>query len=191
MSDFNELMGELLELGMNANPTCPFTACILDASGQILITTCNAVHISPLYTAESLALHILTSEYHCTPDQPLTLVSTAELDTSSLMVLYRARWLGANITELVYGATRDDITNIWPDNPDQKISDVLARFPAEFRDSLTIHPPVLREECSDAFNEGHELRKSGEAPVKSLDLDQYWMTGDWLVDDWEDLLAEE
>ena len=191
MSDFNELMGELLELGMNANPTCPFTACIIDSSGQILVTTCNAIHISPLYTAESLALHILTSEYHCTPEQPLTLVSTAEPDTSSLTALYRARWLGINITGLVYGAPREDIIKIWPDNPDQSLKAALDRFPASFRESLTIHPPVLREECSDAFGEGNELKKSGEAPVKSLDLDQYWMTGDWLVDDWDDLLAEE
>ena len=190
MSDFTEFMGELLELGMNANPTCPFTACIIDGSGQILVTACNATHISPLYSAESLALHIIASEFDCSTDHPLTLVATAEMDESSLAALFRAKRRGINITELVYGASREDLKKIWKDDPSRSLSIALESYPKPFRDSLTIHPPVLREECVDAFSEGAELKRSGEAPVKSLDLDQYWMTEDWLLDDWEDILEE-
>ena len=190
MPDFEELMGELLELGINANPTCPFTACILDSSGQILVTTCNAIHISPIYTAENLALHVIASEYDCTPEYPLTLISTSEPDDSSLMSIFWARHQGIHIAEVVFGATRDDIKGVWPDDPNRPISAALENFPSHFRGSLKIHAEILRDECRDAFAEGGELKKSGHAPVKSLELDQYWMTGDWLVDDWDDLLEE-
>ena len=190
MSDFNDLMAELLELGLTASPVRPFTACIMDASGQILVTSCNAMHISPLYSAENLALHILASEYDCRPDFPLTLVSTAEPDDGSLMAWYWARSRGIQLTELVYGATREDIQGIWSDDPCRPLQTALEQFPAPFRDSLTVHAPVLREECREAFAGGAELALSGEAPVNSLDLAQYWMTGDWLMDEWDELLEE-
>ena len=190
MSDFNELMGELLELGMTANPASPYAACIIDGSGQILVTTCNAVHISPLYTAEALALHIIASEFDCQSNQPLTLVSTAEIDDASLQALYRARSRGINVTELVSGASRADIKGVWECDSNRPALEVLKQFPETFRNSITLHDPVLQDDCREAFTEGKEIMKDGQAPVRSLDIDQYWMAGDWLLDDWNELDLE-
>ena len=183
MSDFNELMGELLELGMTANPASPYTACIIDGSGQILVITCNAVHISPLYTAEALALHIISSEFDCCSGQALTLISTAEIDENSLQALYRARCKGINITELVSGATRADIKSIWACDSNRPVLEVLKQFPETFRNSITLSDPVLQDDCRKAFAEGREILKDGLAPVKSLNIGDYWMTGDRLLDD--------
>lgn len=186
MSDYTELMGELIELGVNANPAWPFTACVVDASGQILITTCNANHISPLYTAEGLALHLLASEFDCQLRHPLTMITTAEPDDLSLMALYWARHRGINITELVYGATRKDIRAIWEDDPSQGLDKGLQKFPFTFTESLTLSGCVLQSECREAFEEGQALFRNDDDPVRSMDIDQYWMAGDWLVDDWMD-----
>ena len=46
MQEYEELMGELIELGITANPVCPFACCIIDPCGQILVTAANAMHIS-------------------------------------------------------------------------------------------------------------------------------------------------
>ena len=186
MNDFTELMGELLEIGMTANPTTPYTACIIDHSGQILVTACNATHISPLYTAESLALHVITSEYDCQLEQQLTLIATAEMDDSSLNAIFRARRHGVNITQLVYGATRQNIKAIWNNDPNRPIMESMKQYPADFRNSISINAPVLQEDCQEAFAEAQKIIEEGQVPVKSLDLDQYWMAGNWLMDEWDD-----
>lgn len=190
MSDYTELMGELLELGIDANPAFPFTACILDSSGQILVTACNACHISPLYTAEGLALHLLASEFDCHRKQSLTLITTSEPDDLSLMAIYRARCLGIHIDEIIYGAARADLKKIWPEDPSQGLDENLIRYPDDFRNSLTIHGRILSDECGEAFEEGKAMFDRGDDPVRSMDIDQYWMTGDWLIDDWEEALEE-
>ena len=186
MSEFDELMGELLELGANANPALPFTACILDKSGQILVTACNACHISPVFTAEGLALHSLFSEFEC-QQQPLTLITTAEPDDLSLMAIYWARHHGVNISHIVYGVSRSKLRTLWPDDPSTGLDSSLQRFPASFKESLSIEGSVLEDEALDAFEEGKAMSDRGEAPLKSRDIDEYWMTGDWLLDDWDDI----
>ncbi|OED50077.1 hypothetical protein ACH42_01475 [Endozoicomonas sp. (ex Bugula neritina AB1)] len=187
MSNFKELMGELLELGMTANPASPYAACLIDGSGQILVTTCNAVHISPLYTAEALAIHIIASEFDCHSDQPLTLVATAEIDESSLQALYRARRRGINVSELVSGASRADIKSIWTSDTNRPAQETLKQFPVAFRNSITLHDPVLQDDCREAFTEGRAVLDDGQVPIKSLNIDEYWMLGDWQLDDWETL----
>ena len=191
MSEYDELMGELLELGMTVNPSAPYTACIIDGSGQLLVTTCNALHISPLYTAESLALHMIASEFDCQPNQALTLIATAELDESSLQALYRARHKGINVTQLISGASRADIKAIWKCDTNRPVQEALKQFPKDFRNSIILHDPVLQDDCRDAFAEGGEIFRDDQTPVKSMDLDQYWMTGDWLMNDWDDLMEPE
>ncbi|MFK0570200.1 hypothetical protein [Endozoicomonas sp.] len=190
MSDYTELMGELLELGINANPALPFTACILDASGQILITACNACHISPLYTAEGLALHCIASEFDCNHRQSLTLLTTSEPDDLSLMAIYWARCQGIHINEIIFGVSRSSLKKIWPEDPSQGLDENLMRYPDDFRKSLTVHGLVLADECYEAFEEGKAMFDRGEDPVRSMDIDEYWMTGDWLLDDWEEELQE-
>ena len=186
MSDYTELMGELLELGINANLALPFTACILDSSGQILVTACNACHISPLYTAEGLALHLLASEFDCHKKQPLTLITTSEPDDLSLMAIFWARCQGIHIDEIIYGVSRASLKKIWTQDPSQGLDENLKRYPDDFRNSLSIHGQILADECYEAFEEGKAMFDRGDDPIRSMDIDQYWMTGDWLIDDWEE-----
>ena len=183
MLDYQELMGELLELGVTANPVHPYTACIVDSTGQALVTACNAVHISPLFNAESLAIHILSQEFRCKPDQPLTLISTAEIDHSSLFAVYLAWWQDIHITQLISGCSRTDLDTIWPDFTGQPLVDALELYPSVFKESLTIQSNVLQEDCREVFADGYALEQEGKTPVLSKQLDQYWTAGDWLMDD--------
>lgn len=185
MSDYTELMGELLELGANTNPVFPYTACILDSSGQILVTASNARHISPLYTAEGLALHRLVSEFDCQQKQSLILFTTSEPDDLSLMAIYWARNRGIHINKIVYGLSRAKLKKIWPDDPSQSLGTNLKHFPKAFSNSISIHDPVLEDECLNAFMEGKAMFDRGDAPVQSMNIHQYWMAGDWLIDDQE------
>ncbi|WP_263079444.1 hypothetical protein [Endozoicomonas sp. Mp262] len=183
MVDHTEIMGELIEMGINTNPVLPFTACILDPCKQILVTSCNAMHISPLYSAEGLALHMLAGNFHSDDNQHLTLITTCEPDNGSLLAIYWASLQGIRISEIVYGATRDDIKASWPDDPGLPFSDYLGHFPAAFRNSLKLTGPILQPECREIFQEGHDMEKQGSYPVLSMDIDQFWMPGDWLMDD--------
>ncbi len=190
MSDYTELMGELLEIGVNANPAFPFTTCILDSSGQILVTACNACHISPLYTAEGLAMHLLSSEFDCHQKQSLTLITISEPDDLSLMAIFWARCRGIHINEIIYGVSRADLKKIWTEDPSQSLDENLKRYPDDFRKSLAIHGQILAKECCEAFEEGKAMFDRGDDPVRSMDIDQYWMTGDWLIDDWEEEIGQ-
>ncbi|MDB2384356.1 hypothetical protein N9V90_00710 [Endozoicomonas sp.] len=176
-------MGELIEMGISTNPLHPFTACIIDPCKQILITSCNATHISPLYTAEALALHMLATHYHCGPEQPLTLISNCEPDNGSLLAIYRASLQGIIIKEVVYGATRDDIKTVWPSDPNLPTAEYIKHFPADFAKNLSLKEPVLQAECREIFQEGAAMQAQGEFAVLSKDLDQFWMSGDWLMDE--------
>ncbi|MGB0360973.1 MAG: hypothetical protein ACPGEF_06175 [Endozoicomonas sp.] len=187
MSEYTELMGELMELGANTNPALPYTACILDTSGQIMVTACNAGHISPLYSAEGLALHSLAREYDCRQSQPLILLTTAEPDDLSLMAIYRARHQDINISEIVYAVPRYKLKTLWPDEPSSGLDESLQRFPECFRSSLKIEGNVLGDECFYAFEEGKSIFDKGESPLRSMNIDQYWMNGDWLLNDWAEI----
>lgn len=180
MQEYEELMGELIELGITANPVCPFACCIIDPCGQILVTAANAMHISPLYSAEGLAIHMLAGNYHCKPEQELTLVTNAEPETGAISAMIWAKCCGINISRIIYGASRAGLKQIWECDFSPSSEEILAGVPEADRPELS--GPIIEDDCLESFKEGKDLKDEGSTPVLSLDLEDYWMAGDWLLD---------
>ena len=180
MQEYEELMGELIELGITANPVTPFACCIIDPCGQILVTAANAMHISPLFSAEGLALHMLAGNYHCKPEQKLTLVTNAEPDSGAMTAIVWARCNGITISRIIFGASRAGLKQIWECDFSLSAEQMLETVAQEHRPELT--GQVIEEDCLKSFREGKKLKEEGDTPVMSLDLDDYWMAGDWLLD---------
>lgn len=178
MQEFEELMSELIELGIIANPVSPFACCIVDPCGQILVTATNAMHISPLFSAEGLAVHMLAGNYHCKPEQKLTLVTNAEPESGALSAVLWAKCSGINISRIIYGASRHGLKEVWSCDFSFSAEEVLARIPKEHRPEMI--GSIIEKDCIDSFKEGKALHDDGGYPVLSLDLDEYWMAGDWL-----------
>lgn len=182
MQEYEELMGELIELGLTANPVCPFASCIIDPCGQILVTAANAGHISPLYSAEGLALHQLALNYRCRPDQKLVLLTNAEPDHASMGALIWARCYGINISKIVFGLSRPKLKEIWTCDYSYRAEEVLARLGSDSESKPELIGPILEEDCIEAFEDGKSIHDQGESPVLSRDLDEFWMAGDWMLE---------
>ena len=141
------------------------------------------MHISPVYTAEGLSLHMLAGNFKSHTEQLLTMITTCEPDNGSLMAIYWASHWGINIHEIVYGATRDDIKAVWPEDPSLPSQEYLKHFPESFTRDLKLTGPILQGECREAFQEGCNMKSQNTAPVLSMDIEQFWMPGDWLMED--------
>ena len=181
MQEFEELMGELIELGISANPVSPFACCVIDPCGQILVTAANAMHISPLYSAEGLALHMLAGNYHCQPEQQLTLVTNAEPEYGAMAAIIWARCCSnISISKIIYGASTQKLSELWDCGFCLSGAKMLESIPEGLRPETV--GPVIEDDCVESFAEGKALKDEKETPVLSLDLDDFWMAGDWLLD---------
>ncbi len=176
MDNHEFIIRELLEMGVDVTPGLPFAACFVDAADRVVVTACNACHISPLYPAEALAVHMLCTRYSAADGQALTLFSNAIPEPVGLGAIYWARMKGYNINQIVYGASRKVISDIWNDK-DVPCSELIAHLKAS---GVEIVGPVIEDECRNVFEAGKGLIEGGECPVLSLELEDFWMAGDWL-----------
>ncbi|MGI9274295.1 MAG: hypothetical protein ACR2PT_05475 [Endozoicomonas sp.] len=183
MQEYEELISELIDLGISSNPVCPFTCCILDSSGQILVTAANAMHISPLFSAEGLALHMLAGHYRCRLEQELTLVTTAEPECGAISAMSWGQFSGINVARIVYGASREKLDKLWECDFSPGAREMVDRLPDKIVKKPELSGPVLEDDCMEAFDEGKKLYDAAEMPVLSMDLEDYWMAGDWLLEE--------
>ena len=183
MQEYEELISELIELGISSNPVCPFTCCILDASGQVLVTAANAMHISPLFSAEGLAIHMLAGHYRCRPEQQLTLVTTAEPECGAMSAMFWGQTSGINISRIVFGVSREQLNTLWKCDFSPGAQEMIDRLPEKTATIPQLSGPTLEDDCMEAFEEGKKLYDESEIPVLSMDLEDYWMAGDWLLED--------
>ncbi|WP_461536938.1 cytidine/deoxycytidylate deaminase family protein [Spongorhabdus nitratireducens] len=185
------LIGQLLNVGKELNPAWPFAACIVSADGTPLVTAANATHISPLFTAEGLAIHMLASEYSIKPGADLTLYTTAEPEALGMAALY---WSivcnNIPLNGIVYGATREDC---WGFCGQKDIAlgctDMLERF--HNIPEIDVTGPMLRERCKKVFTTARqEAAETGEPPL-SLDMEDFYIIGDWMPDEDDNELSED
>ncbi|WP_062261673.1 hypothetical protein [Endozoicomonas arenosclerae] len=182
MQEYEEMMGELIELGINANPVAPYACCILDPCGQILVTAAHARHISPLFSAEGLALHALTQNYHVRKDQELILLTNAEPECSAMSTILWCKMHDINIAKIAYGASKQRLKELWGCPFGFEAAEILDRAGKDNENRPELIGPVLEEDCIEAFEDAKALFDQGDRPVMSLDLDEFWMTGDWMLE---------
>ena len=182
MQEYEELMGELIELAISANPVAPFASCIIDPCGQILVTAANACHISPVFTAEGLALHMLTENFHLNSNHKLTMLCTAEPDFGSMAALLYAKCYGVNVSKIVFGLSRPKLKEIWSCDISYRAEEIIARLGDDCTSKPELIGPLLENESYQAFEDGKTQHDQHEAPALSKDIDEFWLPGDWMLE---------
>ena len=177
MDNHEFIIRELLEMGVDVTPGYPFAACFVDAADRVVVTACSACHISPIYTAEALAVHMLCTRYSARDGQALTLFTTALPEPVGLGAIHWANVMGYNINQVVYGASRETISQIWGGDKEVACSELIGQLKSS---GIEITGPVIEDECRNVFEMGKGLIDGGECPVLSLELEDFWMAGDWL-----------
>ncbi|WP_448217195.1 hypothetical protein [Endozoicomonas sp. 2B-B] len=182
MQEYEEMMGELIELGINANPVAPFSCCILDPCGQILVTAAYARHISPLFSAEGLALHALAQNYHVRRDQELILLTNTEPDCAAMSTILWCNMHDINIARIAYGASRISLKELWDCSFGFEAVEILDRAGKDNKYRPELIGPILEDDCLEAFKDARALSDQGDRPVLSLDLHDFWIPGDWMLE---------
>ncbi|WP_153766883.1 hypothetical protein [Endozoicomonas sp. OPT23] len=182
MQEYEELMGELVELGINANPVAPFVTTIIDPCGQILVTACNAMHISPLFSSEALAIHLLAQNFHYKADHALTMITTAEPESGAMTNILWGGCYGLNIEKIVYGCARQGLNEIWGCGNGFSASEVIARLDSNQTSKPELIGPIIEAECLQSFEDGKQMFDQKVRPVLSSQLDDFWLAGDWMLE---------
>lgn len=108
-------MRSLITFAKERNPIWPFAAMILNNSGDCLIKATDCAHISPLYHAESLAIHQLITQANAKNMTGLTLLSTIEPDPLSQSAIYWSSVVQElSIETIVFGTRLETLMALWP-----------------------------------------------------------------------------
>lgn len=154
-------MQEAIAYGAQVNPIWPFSAMIVDKEGRILVKATDCAHISPLFHAESLAVHTLIEEHPDRKFDDLTLVTTAEPDPlSQSAVQWAAVTHDIPIRTIVYGCPIAKIQEIWPFGIDISAKEINERSSGK---PITFIGPVLEEGCYRLFLQAKERQKQVES----------------------------
>ena len=117
----------------------------------MLVIAANAMHISPLFSAEGLALHMLASHYRCRPEQKLTLVTTAEPECGAMSAMFWGQTSGINIARIAYGASRERLNKIWECDFSSSAQDMIDRLPRKAATIPELSGSILEDDCLEAF----------------------------------------
>lgn len=156
---FNQtlLMKDLIEYASKTNPVWPFATLILDEKGNELIRSTDCAHISPLYHAESLAIHVLCEKLKRRNLSNLTLITTAEPDPLSMSAIY---WAGVvneiKIDKVYYGMSLEDLKELWPFGISIKAKEIIDR---STNPNIQIEGPILKDEVNNLFQEAKKIQK--------------------------------
>jgi len=140
---------QLCDFSKKTNPIWPFAAMILDENGNELIRSTDCAHISPLYHAESLAIHILSKKLNVKNKSNLTMITTAEPDVLSMSAIY---WAGIvqeiKITRVYYAVSLELISNLWPFGINIKSNEMIDRA---LNASTELIGPIFTDDVFEMF----------------------------------------
>jgi len=157
-------MQRAIDFAKEKNPIWPFSALILDVKGKIICQTSDCAHISPLFHAEALAVHVLIQNKTkiSKPLGDLILVTTAEPDVLAQSALHWANVAhDLSVTHVYSGATLDTIQRLWPFGIDIPAKEIVER---SFNSNIALTDRIMEQECNDLFL---EAKKSQEQVDKN------------------------
>lgn len=128
MTELKSKMHYLRRFAEEKNPIWPFAAMILDEDGKKLVTTVDCTHISPLYHAEALAIHVLVTALGKREIGDLTMFATAEPDPLSFGSLYWSSIVQeVVIRDMYYAVSREELQELWPFGIDISAKEIWER----------------------------------------------------------------
>lgn len=129
----------------------------MDERGDILCQAVDCAHISPLFHAEALAIHVLSMEKGQRKFGKLKLYSTAEPDVLSQSVIHWANVVhDLAIKQIYFGSTLATIQNIWPFGIDISAQEVVERANA----NIKLLGPLCETETDQLFLDAKIYQKN-------------------------------
>lgn len=142
-------MQEAIDFAMATNPIWPFAALLVDAQGHVICKAVDCAHISPLFHAESLAIHALIQSKKTSNLGKLKLLTTAEPDTLSQSAIYWAKVThDICIEHIFYGSSLATINSLWSFGIGISAQEMINR---SHRTSIHLTGPVFKKECDALF----------------------------------------
>ncbi len=180
-AEFNHYMSSLIETAMykaiefakQRNNIWPFSTVIINGKGEILCQATDCAHISPLFHAESLAVHALVQNKAKIIDklEDLILVTTAEPDVLSQSSIHWANIVhDLGIKQIYYGTPLTTIQIIWPFGIDISAREVIERT---LNCNIQLTGEILTAECEKLFLAARE---------KQLEINKNHPAKDFLSD---------
>ncbi len=137
----------------------------------------DAAHISPVFHAETLAIHQLATQYPEFKDskKALTLYTTGECEPMGQSALFWANILGFAITRVVYGTSISTISRLWGWGEQMSSREFNKTFSHSM---ISIDGPLLEEECTALFEQArqHQQKLGLKRPGETLSnkLEDFW-----------------
>ncbi len=164
-NDHTTFMEQTIEFAQSTNPIWPFGAMIVNAKGEILCKAADCAHISPLFHAESLAIHALITAKQGQVHGKLTMYTTCEPDTLAYSAIYWAKKVHElQIDEIVYGTMLETITHLWVFGIDIKAKELIE---LSYKPSIILTGPFMERECNKLFMEAKEIQVKINSPHPS------------------------
>jgi tRNA(Arg) A34 adenosine deaminase TadA len=151
MTHIEEYMEKAIQFAHAKNRIWPFSALIMDESGDILCQATDCAHISPLFHAESLAIHAMIKNRDKFSDQlnNLSLVTTAEPDPLSQSAIHWASIVQEiKINTVYYGSSLGTIEKLWPFGINIPAQEIIDRSATRH---IKLEKNVLEQECNKLF----------------------------------------
>lgn len=158
-------MRNTISFAQKTNPIWPFASMIVDEEGHPLCVATDCAHISPLFHAETLAIHVLISAGLERNNGKLSLFSTAEPDSLSQSAICWAKVTHElDIAHIYYGSSLATIKNLWKFGIDIPAKEIVKRSKMS---QITFSNAICEKECDSLFFEAKE-RQQGNHPARGI-----------------------
>jgi tRNA(adenine34) deaminase len=158
-------MRKTISFAQKTNPIWPFASMLLDEKGNPLCIATDCAHISPLFHAETLAIHALISAGFERNKGKISLFSTAEPDSLSQSAIYWAKIThDIDIAHIYYGSSLETIKNLWKFGIDISAQEIVQRSKMSH---IAFSNAICEKECDNLFFEAKE-RQQGNHPARGV-----------------------
>lgn len=144
------IMDDTIAFAKEKNPLWPFAVTVVDEKGDVVCRTTDCAHLSPLYHAEALAMHLLIQHSKKRVFKELYLYSTAEPDVLAQGAIH---WSiichDMPVKSITYGLPQTKVEAIWPFGIDITARELIERSCVD----IELKGPVHEEPCHALFKD--------------------------------------
>lgn len=152
-----------IEFAKHKNPSRPYAAIIVNAAGKILAKGVGAMHISPTFHGETVAINTLAEKFPGQILSNLTLYTTCECCPMCQTAIHWANVMGYQINTVIFGSRLDFSHMLWGHEVKLHSHEIVARSPYH---NIKLIGPVLEDECNTLFLNAKQLQNNSRISNK-------------------------
>ncbi len=143
-----------INFAIEKNHIWPFSAIIVNEQNEVLIQATDCAHISPLYHAEALAIHVLVTKLKHKLPAELTMITTAEPDPLSQSAIHWGNIVhDLAIRQIYYGVDLATIYQCWPFGIDISAAEIIDK---SCQRDIQLQGGILADACEVLFQQAYE-----------------------------------